>query len=806
MTGLFGYLPSILQMNTQIKIPGFNAGNTFTVFANQTGSSYVGGNGSTTINGIVLTNTTGTSRIDTVTYPDSTSRLSYIYYNSALTGMDASGTIYIWYTNQSTASPNVGTAALNVFVGSGVPSVVPTPTVTPGGAPAAGSTAITSTVSYSAPTYVDSSNPGTSPSANPITLYDISYSSAPSANRYGTPKSIPSTHQLTAANSYPFTAMYPNSVYTFQVAARNTLNANYGPFSALSTGTTASLQPITATAPAFSSALFINTAGTLRVSDSASVAGQLLAPSTSSLTTNSFITPVHTAANQGSTSAALATLTAVVGARTGPTLSFGGFGTTPPTATTANNITITPTVADTYSTSSGQACDGFYLQSTNTVAIPTSALTAANTQQSMVVTPSPGSATSLPFYYDTSPATAPSSLSAILTIGSSFQTRQVSGINILYGIPYYNVTTNVSNMGNYFYRSPLLTYTLTPIADVRYETGLGATSISGGAFVNPVVFNVTNLAGITNTIAANTYATSVGLASLVAHNTSGLTTSVSPTPINAIIDAPSYSLLLAEPATIPTLGTTGVRGMRIWSMAPPYSYAGFTNIPDLSTISPTTKYLQSWDITAANYAGELQLVNGQIAANPTGGLGYKNYVGYAYSPTLSNTLDYSGIGTSGYRYATFAWQFPSMSSPVQTMQFVFTNFVGITGPATGDPVTDGTNKIYIYYMFVDSTQPLGFNSNNSSILTSTWIDANTLASGAQAVTSTNFNNTQASTPAATYSVYYAMQTTNTYSGNTLTLRPVFPGIRGTTNVSLLLRVGLPMNSAASFASVSAYYS
>ena len=109
-------------------------------------------------------------------------------------------------------------------------------------------------------------------------------------------------------------------------------------------------------------------------------------------------------------------------------------------------------------------------------------------------------------------------------------------------------------------------------------------------------------------------------------------------------------------------------------------------------------------------------------------------------------------------------------------------------------------------MFVDSTQPQGFNSNNSGILTSTWIDANTLASGAQAVTSTNFNNTQASTPAATYSVYYAMQTTNTYSGNTLTVKPVFPGIRGTTNVNLLLRVGLPMNSAASFASVSAYYS
>jgi hypothetical protein len=103
-------------------------------------------------------------------------------------------------------------------------------------------------------------------------------------------------------------------------------------------------------------------------------------------------------------------------------------------------------------------------------------------------------------------------------------------------------------------------------------------------------------------------------------------------------------------------------------------------------------------------------------------------------------------------------------------------------------------------MFVDSNYPNSYNSGNPTICTSTWINASALASGAQAVNSSNFNTT------TTYSVFNALQPSlTTYSGNTLTLPPAFPGISPSSTVKLYLRIGLKMSSPAAFGTVSAQY-
>jgi hypothetical protein len=54
-------------------------------------------------------------------------------------------------------------------------------------------------------------------------------------------------------------------------------------------------------------------------------------------------------------------------------------------------------------------------------------------------------------------------------------------------------------------------------------------------------------------------------------------------------------------------------------------------------------------------------------------------------------------------------------------------------------------------------------------------------------------------------VYTGLNSQASYSSNTLTITPIFPGIKPTTNtISLVLRVGLKINSPVSFSSVAAH--
>ena len=220
-----------------------------------------------------------------------------------------------------------------------------------------------------------------------------------------------------------------------------------------------------------------------------------------------------------------------------------------------------------------------------------------------------------------------------------------------------------------------------------------------------------------------------------------------------------------------------------------------------------TRYNQSTDITGT---AELQVVNGVVCAKGVTN-SYLDYTNYYYATATKNSLNYSGISTAGYRYATFAWQFPQLNSGVNTMTFTFTGFTGIINNATprqsdGVYITDNTvstNKIQIYYMFVDANNTDKFNSGNPQYLTSNWVDANVQASGTGAITSSNFNS-------AAGTIFNAAAGA-TLIGTTLTLSPVFPGISqnpttpNTTTVSLVLRVGLPMASSAAFDRVTAYY-
>jgi hypothetical protein len=442
---------------------------------------------------------------------------------------------------------------------------------------------------------------------------------------------------------------------------------------------------------------------------------------------------------------------------------------------------------DTYN---GIGRDGFYLQANgNQVSIAAaSALSPSQSQQTLQITPSTGSTASLQFYYDTPLTTSPSSVSATVTIGTGFTATQVSGINVLSGTPRYNVVTTASNMGHYFYRTPLITYNVLPSGtDIESNTSRITSGLSNGAFTSQIVFLNNAVAGT----AGSVFLTSVGLSSLVASNMHSSIT-INPTRIIAIYDPLSVALVGGEPTsnTILTTSNLGGRGMRISSSV------------NLDLPITLTRYNQGTDITDT---AELQVVNGVFCTKGVANsyLDYRTY--------YQNSLNYSGITTNGYRYATFAWQFPQLNSGISTMTFIFTGFTGIINNAIprqsdGVYITDNTgfaNKIQIYYMFVDANNRNKYNSGNPQYLTSNWVDANVQASGTSAITSSNFNDAGG--------VIFNASAGATLAGTKLTLSPVFPGISqnpttpNTTTVSLVLRVGLPMVSLAAFDRVAAYY-
>jgi hypothetical protein len=178
-------------MNSQFgTMPGTGLENIYPI-NNQTSSDYVGGNGSNAISGIVLTNTSGSNSVQTVNFPDSSVRKSYVYYNTALQGLSSSGTMYIWYTNLNTATPNKAVATLTIYVTGGPPSVPQDPLVATPGSDTTIPSDISITYSYGTPEYIDTSNNVLYPDpTNPISNYDISYSSVPSLLRYTTPQFI----------------------------------------------------------------------------------------------------------------------------------------------------------------------------------------------------------------------------------------------------------------------------------------------------------------------------------------------------------------------------------------------------------------------------------------------------------------------------------------------------------------------------------------------------------------------------------------------------------------------------------------
>jgi hypothetical protein len=811
--GLLNYrIPAINTVNARLSADLKNTGlNNFTLI-NAQSTNYINyyDNITSPVTGIALSNVSGISGIQALTVPgESVSRNIFVYYNTQLSNLSTSinNKLLVWYAN-SNQKVNYSSTIFSNFLTSGSPSIPLSLLIN-------AITASTLTFNYSQPSQVDINDPSSSAS---ISNYRISFITMPiPGRRFGTPLE---TSTLNISNntslSYNATNLYPDSIHTFRVDARNNISPTYSQIASTVTSTLniAPSNPLSG-ALQFPSRYYTNNTSIYNIKTN-TVASNLINLSTNWTTSANIISPIHNVSIRGSSTINIATLnTAISGAAniTGPSISLDGFPAEVKTPLETGGIYVSTFTQEKNNLSAPQF-QGFYLNSHTSLTLYSSIFNPSNTLYNLTLSQSNiniGSA-SFNFFYDTiltSPPTVASFKSDINTISNI----QVSGVRVVYGTPTYNVSTTVSNMGNYFYRSPLLTYinTASTTSSIINETSLNnirsGYNSTIGQFTSPLVFSSNITMNSLNTTFCSTIFNSV-----IASNVFGSSGAFVGNSISAIVDGPSYTLITNTlPNAIPQLNNgTNVIGRHVYSgisqgsvIAPNNPYVPsfqFTGGNYINRSYFSIPYSHSWDITndttsetAPATNEELQIFNGKFRSKGTTKLGYLDYRNFNYTKADKNTVNYSGITNTGYRYATFVWSVASLSGVTEYADLSFTiQNVSPLPNITSDSAIVGEQKLLIYYRIENSNDPLIFNATN---LTTIWLDGNT--QGATVTSGNYFNPPDNSATRPGLLNGYPVNSTNS-----TTFKVALPKRFGTgTGIYIYFRIGVPMQVDFEFSHV-----
>ena len=782
-------------------------------------------NGLNYITGAVITNTVQATGIQLKTFPqDGISRYAFVFYSPTLSGLNKDGQLIAFYNNYNVGC-NIASTIFSPFLAAGPPSV-------PRKLQSTNVTFQTLSFYFSTPQFVDTLNPT---SVATISRYDISFNSVPIPGvRYGTaiydaqtaaitsPFTFVTSPDSTPGNviKYDATSLYPDSKYNFYVKATNSASIA-GPFASTLGISTSYLSPDTGITVNFLARYF---SGTIkRVTDNLTVT--TLLNTNTDWTSSNFVVPLHILTNRGTTSAGIATLaTAISGpfTSTGPTVTFGGFPATTPVAGTQSNLTVTPTnVFDQYTTPARY--QGFYLKGSNTVTIRQATFSTSQTQYTHTTTLTQVASpitSQLSFYYDGLLGTA-----TVLDMAFNFSVATpptatyVSGVNVISGQPTLSTITGASNLGKFFFKSPILSYTNTTGSVITSfsETTVSniISGVSDGQFSQSQRIGFSNGSFQLNSLAA-AYALSTSM-TVTAANASNTSAAFLATPLQCVIDGPSVTLINTTlPASPETLSSNvAEKGCRIWSYSnydattfvPPYIYslgAGSNySFTDFLYTAATTHTSSIIDATLGHpLITELQVTNGAHRSKGTRTDCYIDYRTKKYSATLLNTVNYSSVTTSGIRFATFAWKIAAQSTNYSVLRFTLTyvsadsdaisvvnNLIVFTGTA---------DKIYVFYRVEDQSSIVPTNGTSASTV---WLDANgTIANSATALT-------------------YYVDTTGTYqqiyggvtSGATLASPTIiFPSLfipsfstESPKDIRIICKIGIPMNRNFAFTQVTA---
>jgi hypothetical protein len=739
--------------------------------------------------------------VNNITY---TGYAYHVYNSTVATDItnNTTNTLTSWYENDSTFNGiNSSILEFLTFLGSGFPSK-------PGSLSVINPTSTTLYVSYTTPTNADTTNPG----QGNIVSYLVKYTYVGSSIRYPNGIVLSDPNFSKTVNTNPLTnttltGLYPDSLYNVVVAATNN-SGNTGPDSDIVSGTTTYINPslpitsITFTYSQYSNPStirFIKSDGT-----TTNTLGTNVLVNNSTLVTN-LTMPIHRVSNRGKLQASTGRLmrfTTDLDGSNSLSIDYQGFGAVPPSNVSNPVISMTShSVIDNYSESSSFN-QGFYLNARMNMTIQTSqiadgpTLHKVNFDQSFNLVGEASSSGSFSFYYTYPVTSVPNNVSlSSFGIASSYF-RKISGINVLYSTPEITIDCSASNMGTYFYRTPLLTYTCSVGSNVTTKNESDLTNVNKQSYypdnvLKPAIrfnskFNTNSLATI--------YATQMNLL-VVANNIFGSSNSASINQ-NVIVDGPSNTLVYSTLAqNIPTSGTN-TPGYRVWSAptiqnnCPDLKYNGTTYYKDIS-------YNNAWDITSTssnpgnyNVTTELLVSNGLFRTPGSGG--YLNYSTY-----LHNTLNYSGISsaTGQFRFATFCWKLTSRSNSYSNLSFTINSITPTPTTNAAGLLLMNSRQIQVLYFFQDETQTSTF---SSTVFNSVWIDGN---SNTNQVNSGNFYNT-----INTYGYYGGFVSAKgvVISGTNATINVFIPTINPVNNTTYLyLRLAIPMDVSISFGNVSA---
>ena len=787
-------------------------------------------NGLNYITGVVITNTLTQNGIQLKTFPqDGLQRYSYVYYDPALQALTSNGQLIAWYNNYNLGC-NIASTIFSPFLAAGPPSV-------PRKLQSTVVTSNTLNFFFSTPQYVDTLNPT---SVATISRYDLSFNSVPIPGvRYGTavydaqtaiinsPFTFVASPDATAGSviQYSATTLFPDSKYNFFVKATNSASIA-GPFASTLGISTSYLNPDSGITVNFTARYF---AGTIkRVTDNLVVT--TLLNTNTDWTSSNFIAPIHKLTNRGTTTTAIATLLiAITGPATvtGPTFTYNGFptGATTLTAVTQSNLTITPTnIYDKYTTPTQYT--GFYLNSSNTVTIkqaafsPNSIQYVLTTTLTQVATPTTSQFT---FYYDGILGTATIlDMAFNFSVGTPPTATYVSGVQVISGQPTLSTITGASNLGQYFYKTPLLYYTNTAgsVTTNFSETDLShvVSGSNSGQLLQNQRIGFSNGSFQINSL-ASAYATSITM-SVIASNASNASGSFSATALPCIVDGPSVSLLGTLPTTLNTLtNNVGGVGCRIWSglgtfpnsgsvFVPPYTYTSNATNYSYTTFLYTSTWHQYSIVTSGlSYplSNELQLINGYHRALGTRTDCYLNYTTKQYSATAYNTVDYSVALTTTHRFVSFGWKIGTQTTNYSNLVFLISfdssayDTLAITNGIVGFSGTSDTLKVF--YRIEDQTYLTPSSPTGANYATTVWLDANGTL-----------------TPAASAQNYYIDSTgtyQQVYGGTTSGVTIAAPTIRipnlfipsfatpSGKDIRLICRIGIPMNRNLAISQVTA---
>ena len=787
------WLPNLSTFTAQVSTTIGTTMTTYPIVTNQS-SGYINlYNGVSPVTGLVLSKVAGASAIATVQFPQDslgTLRKAYVYKDVTLGGMTSNGPniVRAWYSN---ANPSTNTAftSFDIYITSGPPSAPTSFTYNT-------LTATSVNLTYGAPLSNDINNAG---SALTIAQYNISGNSVPNGRRYGstsndTIASINNGTNLSLARS----GLYPDSVYSFYVNAVNSDSKTSSNASLLNISTLNLTPTYTTVQPTQFSGRYYG--ATVRpIANSATTVTNLLSNATNWVSSN-FIAPIHTVANRGSTGTSIMNISTTLSNSgvtvAGPQVAFDGYPATTPSAVVTNNITLTP--ANVYDDKAAPgAQQGFYLNSSNTIQLGAATFVSSSNVYQLNTTLSQAGAfvntQTFQFYYDNIVGNPTIASNPTLTFSATPSNVQVSGVTIIHSAPSFTVGTSVTNMGRYFYKDPMLNFTLTcggvttspTVSDLAtitagYDSGLKIFTTGSLTFSNTLTSG--SLSGIYNTAGISL--------SVYANNINGSSSTSNATGISAIVDTPSYTLTrVTLPQTIPT-GTTGI-GYRVW--------AGVENanlVPDIdgTTTYTSIQYDNSWDISSSsgtyNPSQELQVVNGAFLTKTSGG--YLNY-----SSSYNNTgLNYSGISATGYRYASFVWKIPANVAAYNNLSFTLNGFTGGLSLSGQYIYVAGTTPLYLFYRIENTsaltppvTTPTYFGSSQ-------WVNGAFAGAGADQLQFTNYG-----TLTSGGGLRWGM---NGYTSGT-TIPVILPSFLvdavNNPNMYVYCRIGLPMNIACSFTSV-----